>query len=413
MRQRRPASRPFGSSASTIRARLAALEQTLSDQQQRILQQENEIAAQRAHMAAQTEEISYLRGKLDTADEPGAPTSVPADTRDERAGVTSRRSLLRLGGASAAAGVVVAAGSLYGHVPVAHAAGGSGDGSTIVQGTANVNTSQTGTVLNPVAASSPVTLLTADNSASGSTDPLNAAGVTAIGPKDTNGVIGIGNGPKGTGVWGQSDAGWAVVGQSSTGIDLAAGQSGRLLQVTQGNAGAPTSGSFFAGEQVRDFNGELWLCVASGTPGSWVQASHAQLGFAGGALNFLPVPIRVIDSRTGQNPAAPLPTTKAPLASGQTYTFQITGTAVGSSSVPANATGIYANVTVVFPTNSGNLVFYPADQALPQSSTINYNQGAVVDNFTIVRLSATGALNVFVNGPGNTNVVVDIAGFIM
>jgi hypothetical protein len=75
--------------------------------------------------------------------------------------------------------------------------------------------------------------------------------------------------------------------------------------------------------------------------------------------------------------------------------------------------GIYANITVVFPTNGGNLIFYPADQTQPQSSTINYAQGAVVGNFSVIGLSASGAVKVFVNGPANTDVVVDIAGFII
>ena len=55
----------------------------------------------------------------------------------------------------------------------------------------------------------------------------------------------------------------------STGVDLSAGYSGRLLQKPQATAGAPTSGTFAAGESVRDAAGDMWLCTAAGTPGTW------------------------------------------------------------------------------------------------------------------------------------------------
>jgi hypothetical protein len=97
----------------------------------------------------------------------------------------------------AAAGVVAAAGGLAQSAPVARAAplpGGGGDGTAVIQGSANINTSQTGTVLNAFALSNPAALLTSDNSASGSRDGAHTSGVTGIGPTSTNGVIGIANG---------------------------------------------------------------------------------------------------------------------------------------------------------------------------------------------------------------------------
>ncbi len=254
------------------------------------------------------------------------------------------------------------------------------------------------------------------NSANTTPTGFNNVAIHGTAPNTSTGVKGETG--TGFGLWGYSPSfGIGVVAESSTGYDFASWGTGVINVNVQTSVGAPANGNFKIGDSIRDANGELWLCTAGGTPGTWVRASHAQARYAGGAINFLPVPIRVIDTRPGMNPAAPLPTTKAPLASGQTYTFQITGTAVGSSSVPAGAVGIYANVTVVFPSGSGNLVFYPADQPQPVSSTINYPKGAVVDNMAFVTLStasgAAGALKVFVNGPGNTDLVVDIAGFIM
>ncbi|HEU5347697.1 MAG TPA: hypothetical protein VFU63_03695, partial [Ktedonobacterales bacterium] len=208
---------------SETQSRLTALEQMLADQQRRITEQEQEITRQHARLAEQANTISRLRQNLESDTELRSDLrqgQTPADLLSpsldnsadgQRVHATSRRSLLRLGGMGAAAGVVVAASNWYSSGSVAHAAGGSGDGTAIVQGSANVNTSQTGTILNPVASTGPTTLLTADNSTSTSTDSTATAGVKAVGPIETNGVIGVGNGTGGYGIWGQSDAGFGVV----------------------------------------------------------------------------------------------------------------------------------------------------------------------------------------------------------
>ncbi|HEX6799119.1 MAG TPA: hypothetical protein VF116_15525, partial [Ktedonobacterales bacterium] len=95
-------------------------------------------------------------------------------------------------------------------------------------------------------------------------------------------------------VAGISNTGPAVAGTSGSGLDLLATGTGRMKQNLQASAGAPASGSYSAGEMIRDSNGELWLCVVSGSPGSWVRAAHAVLGYSGGATSYLSKPIRLL-----------------------------------------------------------------------------------------------------------------------
>ena len=52
-----------------------------------------------------------------------------------------------------------------------------------------------------------------------------------------------------------------------TGLTGATASSSRLVGTT--TSGAPTSGTFTAGDIVADQTGTFWLCVSSGTPGTW------------------------------------------------------------------------------------------------------------------------------------------------
>ena len=52
-----------------------------------------------------------------------------------------------------------------------------------------------------------------------------------------------------------------------TGLTGATASSSRLVGTT--TAGPPTSGTFTAGDIVADQTGTFWLCVSSGTPGTW------------------------------------------------------------------------------------------------------------------------------------------------
>ena len=95
-----------------------------------------------------------------------------------------------------------------------------------------------------------------------------------------------------------------------------------------------------------------WIAHAAGssTPASFVSIT----------------PCRLFDTR----PATLVGNRSTPLAAGETFTRQVSGTN-GNCTIPSNATGISFSITVPDGA-SGFLTVYPADAASrPNSSTIN------------------------------------------
>jgi hypothetical protein len=390
---------PRARDVQEVQEQLATLRQALADQQRRIAEQDLKIAQQQ-------EELANLRNESVAPERPLAATARPG-RRGNSGGITRRRALLRLGGASAAASVVAVAGGLTG-AQTAHAApAGAGDGTTVIQGAANVNTSQTGTILNAAASSSPVALLTSDNSASSSPDVNNTSGVTAVGPIGTTGVIGVANGGGGYGVWGQTSAGFAVVGNSGTGIDLAAFGTGRVIQGLQPFAGAPASGFYLAGEMIRDSNGELWLCTAGdgSTVGTWVKVAHLSPGAtSGGATTYLSKSIRLLDTRVG---FSALNTPNAPYAGGSTHALTIACVTYNGVTVPSNCIGAIGNLTAVStPAGGGYLALVPHGLGFSGTANLAYGPNQIVGNFFSVVLSG-GQVDIIVGG-NTTDVVFDL-----
>jgi len=122
---------------------------------------------------------------------------------------------------------------------------------------------------------------------SGGTDPI----LTNDRPVD--GVDGWASGFKAFGVYGLTDAGVGVVGESSTGVGLYARGSGRILQDPRA-AGKP---AFTANdvEQVRDANGGMWISIpATVSAVGWVQVA---------AMSLFPDPRRIYDGNV--QPTAP------------------------------------------------------------------------------------------------------------
>ena len=276
--------------------------------------QQQDFARYREKLSAEVAELQAALSAI-TADESApsadfahlaAPVTAPvepAPAPDPR--TTSRRTLLKWGGLGAAAATFAAAGGATLSAPTARAA----DGGNVILGASNQGEHTTeiaydGAETNPVVfratvGSSNSTAISA-TVGSGTTD--TTSGVAGSGGTNGKGVRGTANGATAFGVWGVSDSGFGVVGESGTGIDLAATGTGRLLQASSGSAGAPSSGSYSAGEQIRDAVGALYICVTSGSPGVWMKVVGQPVGYRGGTITFLPTPIRVYDSRPSNNP---------------------------------------------------------------------------------------------------------------
>jgi hypothetical protein len=191
----------------------------------------------------------------------------------------------------------------------------------------------------------------------------------------------------GAGVVGQSDFGVGVVG--SAGTDFLAGGLGYIAQVTitdnNGTAVAgPPPSPVYNFEQARDNNGVLWLSTLAG---SWRRMN-----------TVIPVsPFRVYDSRPTARPANSV--------------TNITIAGVGG--VPADAVGVFGNLTAVGPAADGFLTMYPAGQGVPGVNSLNYTRGvSAVSNFVMVLLGTGGQVSVYVSGNGATNVIFDVGGYI-
>ena len=116
---------------------------------------------------------------------------------------------------------------------------------------------------------------------------------------------------------------------------------------------------------------------------------------AGGT--FTPVtPSRLLDTRTG-----------AKVGPDGTLGLQVTG----RGGVPASGvTAVVLNVTATEPTATGFLTAWPAGEARPLASNLNFSAGQTVPNLVVVKVGAGGVVNLF-NHSGSTHVVADVAGW--
>jgi hypothetical protein len=117
---------------------------------------------------------------------------------------------------------------------------------------------------------------------------------------------------------------------------------------------------------------------------------------------FVPIaPVRLLDTRSGNG-------LTGKFDANTPRSFQITG-----GGVPANATAISGNVTVVNETASWAVFVGPDPSASPTTSTVNFAQGQVVANGLTVALGSGGSLSAtYMSTAGNTtDLVLDVTGY--
>lgn len=379
-------------------------ESSLHDAEVAALRQE--LEALRAEFAAFRAAVSPIMEQMHPPVTPPAATSEPAADDHEQGqsiAIASRRDLLKWGGLGAAA-ALAATGSAALSTPTAHA--NTGD-LMVVGSTGNSAANNTKLTLNTTSAGLYGLIVDAELSPNsiGLWAISGDGGVGVKGWVQGNGGIGLRGeiyGAGGYGVVGLCNSGTGVYGSSNTGVSILAGGSGRIFQNANTLSGPPTSGSFSLGEQIRDFNGDMFICITGGSPGTWRKVAAGVPGMSG-AINFLANPIRLLDTRTS-----------SPWIAGSTHTLQVTGVSVGSIEVPAGAVGVVGNVTVVRPTDGGDLRLYPGASA-PATSSINFASGQIIANGVIVGLNSSGKLNIKVDMPtgATANVLFDVSGFIL
>jgi hypothetical protein len=118
---------------------------------------------------------------------------------------------------------------------------------------------------------------------------------------------------------------------------------------------------------------------------------------------YVPVtPARLLDTRVGNG-------LSAKLSANTPATFQVTG----RGGVPAGATGVTGNVTVVNETSAWAVFLGPDPNPSPTSSTINFVKGDILANGLTVSLGSGGTLSAtYMSSAGNTtDLVFDVTGY--
>ena len=325
-------------------------------------------------------ENEVLRRRLDdrppSVDGPKVADVEASGSERERAGFGRRR--LLVGGATAVA--VAAAGVVATATPAAAA------GDPVLLGAANAATAPT------------------EINATGS-DGLHVTSDTLVAIQGTgpNGVVG--SSTEGIGVVGSTNSGTGVWASSADGVGLFVHGPTNLRLDTYFGRPAPTGDGGFhnAGEVVLDNPGNnVWLCVSSGSPGTWRKVSGPA---AAGAFHVLPIPARIYDSRAG---TAPSQGPKTKLSGNVARTIDCT---VNSSGVPIGATAVALTVLLLDAANAnGNMTIWANGAARPAANTMVWGAGS--GRYTSSTISAVDAgAKIQVSAGVATNVALDVVGY--
>ncbi|MFL6205920.1 MAG: hypothetical protein ACJ739_11275 [Acidimicrobiales bacterium] len=181
-----------------------------------------------------------------------------------------------------------------------------------------------------------------------------------------------------------------------------------LLQEDDAPSGPPTEYAL-AGAIRFDGDGELWLCTATTPEPAWTRLLREDT--ASGRV--VPIdPMRALDTRATGGRASGSPAVpgqkKGPLHGGEAITLDL----AGAGPVPADASGVVGNLTIVKPNYSGYLVAVPSGSA-SKTSAVNFDAGEVVANAFTSRLGPAGLTLRANGGSGNSyHLVVDITAYI-
>jgi hypothetical protein len=118
---------------------------------------------------------------------------------------------------------------------------------------------------------------------------------------------------------------------------------------------------------------------------------------------FTVAPCRVVDTRGGAPNGGPV------MQGQQTRVFPV----AGNCGIPANAKAVSVNLAVTLSTAGGNVRVFPAGQAVPTVSSINYSAGQTRANNAVVSLDALGQMSAFVGQAAGTTVhlIIDVNGY--
>lgn len=305
-----------------------------------------------------------------------------ADQDDDQAlKITDRRRVLKAAGITALAG---------GAAVLSARPAEATNGDAVTVGGSFLGTSQTALTSNAGTAT-----LRLDN-----TDSVGG-GLTAFAAGGI-GVFGTSTLTTGIGVQGTSDAGSGVIATSANGTALRV--EGSSFQSLMSAAGAPTSGSYDVGHEIKDLRGDRYMKTLDG----WVKVGRLIEGYNGGLQHQLSKPIRLIDTRAGKSALHP---GGGQYAAGSTHTLQVSNLTYLGVTIPATATGIVGNLTVTGTAGHGYVILYPNGQAQPVTSNLNFEKGQTLANAFTLTVGTANSIKIYVNGSA-TDLLFDVVAFI-
>jgi hypothetical protein len=232
------------------------------------------------------------------------------------------------------------------------------------------------------------------------------AGITAVvNEKARSALFGYSQGD-GVGLHGISEQGFGMIAFCRDGV-------GGHFQGGRANVNLPPFGpppplrtdEHLQGELVHDQNGDVWMCVGTGTPGTWRTIAGR---YSAGQLHLLPAPLRLYDSRAG---------TDGPLGAGGQRTVALAAAAVTATpppEVPLQPTGAMISLTLTLTVDRGFVAVFAAGAKYQGNSNINWfgdNQSLAVT--TVTAIDAAQKITVLAGGPdgASTHVIVDVIGY--
>ena len=323
------------------------------------------------------------------ASQPSAPTAAASEE------TTSRRGMLKVAGVAAGAAAIAVAGRA---TPAAAA-----DPNDLALGVVNTRTDKT-TLNSTPATSGGNVLLVQAGSVFGTDASANPAALAAWTTIDS----------QPTGLYAYTQANGAVnqavaaigVGTLSYGIKTFGTRANLYVQPSSTPPAGRTDAHSF-GEIVEDTSGDLWLCVAAGTPGTWRKLAGPASAGAFHAID----PARVYDSRQ----ATPTPGVIAPNTSRVISVKDgrnASGTVTTANVVPVGATAVSYNLTVAGATGPNFFAVEPGDSTVYVASAINFNAGADIANASVVKLDASRQIKVFGGDQsGSAHLIIDVVGY--
>ena len=353
------------------------------------------------------QQVKRLREELD---EMRARLAGLEDGRGNAQKRSDRRGFLKLGAGAVLGAMGVAAGRV---LPAAAATGGN-----MILG--NPNQADANTSLTAITTDfNPVFTVASKGFSSVVGGPFNGPLQGLGDSSDTTGFDGVdgwAGGMKAFGVYGLTDSGVGVAGEASTGVSLYARGTGRIEQdglVTPGTGQAPSfPGDAF--EMVRDQDGVMWICDASG---AWRRVNTPRADAAAGT-GVAYKPFRIIDTR-GSLGAFP-----GPHGTGS-HSFPIAGQGTGAQTIPADAVAVFGNLTITNFSGSGWATIAPAGAGtdpVNDPSSVNWGPGmqpSIANSFFCGLGTGSptvngGKVTVFVEraSGSNINYIVDITGYV-